>query len=181
MPHFRLALSATLAFASAPALAADPSTWPTGPVIEGEGPHAPVEVTAPLPADTVLRHAFDAARMESDGTSRTLQSAARFINMHAAAGLPPANVRTAVVIHGAAVFAVVDDASYGAKNEGKTNPNRELVDKLLAAGTRIIVCGQSAAAQDVATTDLLPGVEMALSAMTAHALLQQEGFTLNPF
>jgi len=28
---------------------------------------------------------------------------------------------------------------------------------------------------------LLPGVEMALSAMTAHAILQQEGYTLNPF
>jgi hypothetical protein len=34
---------------------------------------------------------------------------------------------------------------------------------------------------DVATDDLLPGVEMALSAMTAHALLQNSGFTLNPF
>jgi len=29
--------------------------------------------------------------------------------------------------------------------------------------------------------DLLPNVEMALSAMTAHALLQQDGYTLNPF
>jgi len=27
----------------------------------------------------------------------------------------------------------------------------------------------------------LPGVTMALSAMTAHALLQQDGYTLNPF
>ena len=63
MPHFRLALAAALAVASAPALAADPSTWPTGPVIEGEGPLAPVELTMSLPADTMLRHAFDAAQM----------------------------------------------------------------------------------------------------------------------
>jgi hypothetical protein len=28
---------------------------------------------------------------------------------------------------------------------------------------------------------ILPGVEMALSAMTAHALLLQQGYTLNPF
>jgi hypothetical protein len=33
----------------------------------------------------------------------------------------------------------------------------------------------------VKTEDLLPGVEMALSAMTAHALLQQQGYTFNPF
>jgi intracellular sulfur oxidation DsrE/DsrF family protein len=43
------------------------------------------------------------------------------------------------------------------------------------------VCGQSAAFNDVTNEDLLPGVHMALSAMTAHAQLQQEGYTLNPF
>jgi intracellular sulfur oxidation DsrE/DsrF family protein len=46
---------------------------------------------------------------------------------------------------------------------------------------RIFVCGQSAAYYDVTTNDLLPGVEMALSAMTVHALLQQQGYSLNPF
>ena len=34
---------------------------------------------------------------------------------------------------------------------------------------------------DITGGDLLPGVEMSLSAMTAHALLQQDGYTLNPF
>ena len=33
----------------------------------------------------------------------------------------------------------------------------------------------------VATNDLLPGVEMALFAMTTHAVLQQHGCTLSPF
>ena len=33
----------------------------------------------------------------------------------------------------------------------------------------------------VTNDDLLPGVELALSAMTMHALLQQKGYTLNPF
>jgi len=48
-------------------------------------------------------------------------------------------------------------------------------------GVRVILCGQTAAYYDISNDDLLPGVEMALSAMTAHALLQQEGYTLNPF
>jgi len=34
---------------------------------------------------------------------------------------------------------------------------------------------------DVGKDDLLPGVERVLSAMTLHALLQQQGYTLNPF
>jgi intracellular sulfur oxidation DsrE/DsrF family protein len=46
---------------------------------------------------------------------------------------------------------------------------------------RIIVCGQKAAYYNVTSDDLLPGVKMALPAMTAHALLQQQGYTLNPF
>jgi hypothetical protein len=33
----------------------------------------------------------------------------------------------------------------------------------------------------VAAEQLIPGVKMALSAMTAHAQLQQQGYTLNPF
>ncbi|VVS99449.1 hypothetical protein ERY430_40383 [Erythrobacter sp. EC-HK427] len=36
-------------------------------------------------------------------------------------------------------------------------------------------------AQGVEHDDLIEGVEMALSAMTAHALLQQQGYTINPF
>ena len=61
------------------------------------------------------------------------------------------------------------------------NPSREMVQQLLDYGVRFIVCGQSAAGQGIAQDDLIPGVEMALSAMTAHALLQQRGYTVNPF
>ena len=45
---------------------------------------------------------------------------------------------------------------------------------------RIIICGQSAAAYGVKKSDFHTGVELALSAMTAHALLQQDGYTV-PF
>lgn len=163
------------------ALAQPTSDWETGPLIEGHGPHAPVEVTMTIPEGTIFRHAFDAVKLEDDYNSRTLQSVARFANMHAAAGLAPDQIRPAVVIHGRAVFAVVSPERFAAQYEDADNPNIDLVEKLLANGTRIIVCGQSAAAQDIETSDLLPGVEMALSAMTAHAMLQQEGYTLNPF
>ena len=64
---------------------------------------------------------------------------------------------------------------------GENSAGAGLIAALTDHGVRIIVCGQSAAYYDVATDDLLPGVEMALSAMTAHALLQQQGYTLNPF
>ena len=61
------------------------------------------------------------------------------------------------------------------------NGSAAMVRAMLDHGVRFIVCGQSAAGIGVANEDLVPGVEMALSAMTAHALLQQRGYTVNPF
>ncbi len=151
---------------------ADLSAFSIGPAIEDFGPVADVDVTYPVPKDAVLRHSFDVASQAEDGQlNRTLESAARFINMHARAGIDPDRIELAVVVHGKAVHDVAKESSTSA----------ELVAALVDHGVSIIVCGQSAAFYDVATDDLLPGVKMAVSAMTAHALLQQQGYTLNPF
>ena len=151
---------------------ADFSSFSTGPAIKDYGPVADVDVTFPVPDDAVLRHSFDVAEQADDGQlNRTLVSAARFINMHARAGVDPTRIELAVVVHGKAVH----DVSGGASSSSG------LVAALIDHGVSIIVCGQSAAYYGVATSDLLPGVDMALSAMTAHALLQQRGYTLNPF
>ena len=67
------------------------------------------------------------------------------------------------------------------KNNEADNANVALIMALQKQGVDFYVCGQSAAYYGVKTEDLIPGVKMALSAMTAHALLQQKGYTLNPF
>jgi intracellular sulfur oxidation DsrE/DsrF family protein len=151
---------------------ADFSSFSTGPAIDEYGPVADVDVTFPIPNDVVLRHSFDVAEQADDGKlNRTLVSVARFINMHARAGIDANRIEVAVVVHGKAVHDVSTEAS----------SSTGLVAALIDHGVSIIVCGQSAAYYGVMTDDLLPGVEMALSAMTAHALLQQQGYTLNPF
>lgn len=160
---------------------AGPEDFHPGPVIEQYGLIADVEVTAPIPEGAELKVAFDLARgAEAGQVNRSLDTAARFINMHAANGVPRENIRPALVIHGGAVFDVTRDEKYSSAY-GEPNGNAALVAALIEAGAEIYVCGQSAAARDVETGDLLPGVNMALSAMTAHALLQRSGFTLNPF
>lgn len=151
---------------------ADEAVFINGPVFTDYGPVADVDVTMPIPPDTALMHSFDVSTPAStNDPNSTLVSAARFVNMHAKAGIPVEHIRVAVIVHGKAVKDVAD--------EGSTSAG--LVAALTGRGVRIIVCGQSAAYYDVATEDLLPGVEMALSAMTAHAVLQQQGYTLNPF
>ena len=162
-----------------PAIAAGqelPSGFSTGPVIEAYGPVADVPGAAALPPDAVFRVAFDtAAAAEAGQLNRTLVSAARFLNMHARAGIDPSNLHVAVVIHGGAGLDVAQHA-----NE-ESNLNEALIAELLQHNVEIHVCGQSAAYHGVTSDDLLPGVGMSLSAMTAHAQLQQSGFTLNPF
>ncbi|WP_338241440.1 DsrE family protein [Aurantiacibacter hainanensis] len=174
----------TLSLATpAAAQQADMSSFTTGPVFEDFGPHASVELTDPLPADTSLRHSFDVAAAAEEGRfNRGFESAARFVNMHAANGVDPERIEVAVVVHGRAVLDLLTDEAWAARDlEGETNPGGANVREMLDAGVRFVVCGQSAAGQGVSNDDLIPGVEVALSAMTAHALLQRQGYTVNPF
>ncbi len=161
------------AMLAAPAAAQDLSTFSTGPVFEDFGPHAPVEGASELPSLARFSIAFDVANAAEDGArNRGFESAARFINMHVAAGVPADRIDIAVVVHGGAVRDVV---------AGDSNGSQAMLRAMLDYGVRVIVCGQSAAANGVHADQLIEGVEMELSAMTAHALLQQDGYTVNPF
>ena len=167
-------LAAAGALLASAAGAQDMSAFRTGPIFEEFGAHAPVEGVGTFALDTEFAIAFDVAEQAGTGTrNRGFESAARFINMHASHAVDPANMRVAVVVHGKAVHDLLDDEA--------GNGSHYMVTQLLDYGVRFIVCGQSAAVHGVAETDLIPGVELALSAMTAHAQLQQAGYTVNPF
>ncbi|MDG6080192.1 hypothetical protein E3U23_13435 [Erythrobacter litoralis] len=169
-----------LVLLATPAAAQDAAR--TGPVFDGFGPHVPVEGIEAVPADTEFAHSFDVARnAEGEARNRGFESAARFINMHAAHGVDPDNMRVAVVVHGSAVYDLLTDEAHAARDFGEVNLSGDMVRAMLDEGVRFIVCGQSAAGQGVSQADLIEGTEMALSAMTAHALLQQRGYTVNPF
>ena len=164
------------------AAAQDMSAFQTGPVFDEFGPHAPVEGIDNVPAGTEFSHSFDVAEAAEDGArNRGFESAARFTNMHAAAGVDPDNIRLAVVVHGTALRDLLSDEAYAAQGYGDANSSSAMVRTMLDAGVRFIICGQSAAVAGFARDDFIEGTEMALSAMTAHALLQQRGYTVNPF
>jgi intracellular sulfur oxidation DsrE/DsrF family protein len=156
-------------------------SFKTGPVINQYGQHAPVSVSTALLADTELRVVFDVATVsDNNSTNRRIESLARFINMHAANGVKLANINLALVVHGKASQDLLKDVVY--KNKyGFDNPNRELLNALLANRVEIFLCGQSAAYYGIGNKDLIEGAQMSLSAMTAHALLAQKGYSLNPF
>lgn len=166
----------------APLAAQDMSAFKTGPVFDSIGPHAPVEGVGNLPEGTSFKHAFDVAEAASDNQpNRNIASAARFINMHAAAGVDPDDINVAIVVHGGASFDLLNAAGWAEHGKAGDNGSQSMIRKLMDHGVRVILCGQSAAAHGIAPEELIPGVELALSAMTAHALLQQAGYTVNPF
>lgn len=175
-------LAAIMTIMAVPAAAQDMAVFKTGPVFQDFGPHAAIEGIARVPADTEFAIAFDVADAAADGQrNRGMESAARFINMHVAAGVDPDNIRIAVVVHGKASLDLIDDAAWAAKGKGDVNPSSAMIREMLENGVRFILCGQSGVSNGVAQDELIPGVETALSAMTAHALLQQRGYTVNPF
>ena len=161
---------------------ADDEAFTTGPIFKGFGQHAKIDGATPVPEGTVFKISFDVAEAAKSGEiNRRFNSLARFINMHAATGVPMKNINVALVVHGGASNDLMTDAAYEAKFDGAKNGNADLLKALMDKGVPVILCGQSAAYHKISQDDLLPGVEIALSAMTAHALLQQDGYTLNPF
>ncbi len=169
------------ASAVVPAAAQDLSAFDTGPVFTEFGPHAPIEGASELPSLTRFSITFDVAKPAEDGArNRGFESAARFINMHVAAGVSADRINIAVVVHGKAVLDLMHAQARGAHGL-EANGSAAMLRTMLDYGVRFIVCGQSAAANGVSADQLIEGVDMELSAMTAHALLQQDGYTVNPF
>jgi intracellular sulfur oxidation DsrE/DsrF family protein len=149
--------------------------------IEGYGPYVRVEADWNYPKDTQFKVAFDLAKATEPGSvNKTIMAATRFINMHVDAGVDPADIKIAIVVHGSGGADLANDAYYEANNV-LSNGNAPLIAALMSKGVEFIVCGQSAAFYGMSKADFLPGVQLALSAMTAHAVLQQQGYTLNPF
>jgi intracellular sulfur oxidation DsrE/DsrF family protein len=154
------------------------SSFKDGPVIKGFGETAPVP-THTVSEDAKFNIAFDVTDGAEVGTvSRKFNSLARFINMHVAAGVKKENINLALIVHGGAIFDLLNNESYQEKYS-VDNANAALLEALMENNVRVILCGQSAAARAVEISDLVKGIEIELSAMTAHAVLQQNGYTLN--
>ncbi|MBU2978090.1 DsrE family protein [Alteromonas sp. C1M14] len=155
------------------------SDFKAGPVFTDYGTHAPVPGVSIAPTET-FNIAFDAVKGAEPGEiNRKFDTLARFINMHVANGAKLENIHLAIVVHGSATFDVLSNAAYK-QIKGVDNANTPLLQALLSKGVRVLVCGQSATAKDISANMLEKGVEVELSAMTAHAHLQQQGYTLNP-
>lgn len=181
-------LVACAMLAAASGLAAQGAVTPNGP--RQNGPViAPWGGTFDVPAgsfmpprDADIKVKFDIGSPNDDPTkiNMKIDTVARFLNMHARAGLSADHVKAAVIFHTTAAKDALGNAGYKARY-GVDNPNLPLIEALAKAGVQIYVCGQSASSRGLKWDEIASPVKVALSAMTAHALLAQQGYSTNPF
>jgi intracellular sulfur oxidation DsrE/DsrF family protein len=154
-----------------------------GPAIERFGAVYAVESPSfATPTDLVYRVAFEVAlgTDEPDQVNPRIETLARFLNMHAQAGVARENMKLALVLHGTAGKDALGNEGYR-RRYGVDNPNAELIQALQEYGVRIVLCGQTQVHRGLVREELAAGVEVALSAMTALAAFQSRGYQVNPF
>lgn len=154
-----------------------------GPVIKDFG--QVYKVTKPdllLEKNKKYKVIFD---VYSDGKNKkeinpSVNTIARFLNMHAQNNIQPENLDIVLVLHGAATKNALSDKAF--KREFKIeNPNTDLIKALKKENVQIYVCGQSFASKGYKKSDLSKNVELSLSALTALVKFQSEGYQLITF
>ena len=150
--------------------------------IEGYGPFVAVpERGFKLPPGMIMKAVFDVRRggRSSGRPNPGIESVARLLNMHAAAGKPVSEWDIAVVIHGQATKDILKDSVYQ-EQFGIPNPNLPLIRLLKKSGVRFYVCGQSLHYSGWSANDMADPSDLAMSAMTALTFLQNRGYALLP-
>lgn len=112
--------------------------------------------------------------------SRWVDNVARMMNLHGLAGVPQDRLHVKVVIHGGAIFTLLQDEEYQKRHQ-TANPNLEVYEALKAAGAEFYVCGQSMIARNLEKSDLWSGVEIAHSALTTITTYVPQGYVLLKF
>lgn len=120
---------------------------------------------------------FDVSKTSEDKSmpNKYIVTAARFLNMHADAGVNKEQLKVAMTIHASAWQDVLNNKEYKEKF-GVDNPNLKLIEALDSAGVDIILCGQTAIFRGLNKENVIPSVKFALSAMTALIQYQKNGY-----
>lgn len=147
----------------------------------GETYTIPGAIEVGTPAEG-LRAVFDVAVGSEDPAevNRRIETVARFLNMHAAAGYPRERLQAVLVLHGTAARDALDNTGFR-RRYGTGNPNLLLLEQLAEAGVGVFLCGQSAASRGLDADEIAAPVEVALSAMTVLLAKQAEGYGLIAF
>lgn len=154
-----------------------------GSAVPAYGKTYPTDGAAQRPDPELdYRVVFDVTKAASDPAkpNRSLEAAARFLNLLAADGVRPAPGHIVAIVHGPATLAIASNDAYSRMTGQSVNPNLALIEQLRAAGAIVAVCSQAMQGQGLTTRAVAPGVRIDVSALTTLANLQLRGWALIP-
>ncbi len=105
-----------------------------------------------------------------------LLEVARSYNLNIANGVPKRKLETAVVIHGSAIWGILNNEVYKEKY-GVDNPNLEAIKIMKKQGVEFYVCAQVLAFRNVPFDQVSKEIDLAVSAKTALMTLDQMGYS----
>ena len=101
---------------------------------------------------------------------------ARYVNTLANLGVPKENRKISVVLHQGSGLIGLKNDEFRARNDGKDNPNIELIKQLHQAGVTFHLCGQGVLAREIKEQDLLDEIQIDYWALTTLIELGRQGY-----
>ncbi|MCB1672791.1 MAG: DsrE family protein [Gammaproteobacteria bacterium] len=129
-------------------------------------------------ANTEYKVVFDFAMADDnlDDPYPMLPLLARYVNTLANLGVPKENRKIAVVMHQGSGLIGLKNDQFKARNNGKDNPNIELIRQLHQAGVTFHLCGQGVLARGIEESDLLDEIQVDYWALTTLIELGRQGY-----
>jgi len=117
-----------------------------------------------------------AANAKADEIHPTLKTIALYLNTLAHNGVPANHRHIAAVFHQGGGDAILTNDVYKSRHDGVDNPNIAMLNELKQAGVELRVCGQGLLGKKLEPSQVLPGVQVDLWAMTTMVNLQLRGY-----
>ena len=105
-----------------------------------------------------------------------LPAIAMYMNTLDKFGVPAENRKIAAVLHRGSGLIGLTNEAFKERNDGKDNPNIELIQKLHKAGVTFHICGQGVLARELEKEDLLPEIQIDYWALTTLIELGRQGY-----
>lgn len=115
------------------------------------------------------------ASSKPDTINLGIEAACTLLNLHGVGGVPKEKINMVMAVHNAAGYTVLNNEAYRARYK-TDNPNLPMIQALLDAGVKIVVCGQTLKKRGIDPSTLAPGIGVATSALTTITTYQLKGY-----
>ena len=117
------------------------------------------------------------ASSKPDTINLGIEVACTLLNLHGVGGVPKEKIKMVMAVHNAAGYTVLNNEAYRARYK-VDNPNLPMINALLEAGVKIVVCGQTLKKRGIDPATLAPGIGVATSALTTITTYQLKGYAV---